>query len=110
MHHRQLGLAAAPDDRHHAVALREALRARAERLDLAGELQAGDVGGRAGRRRVGAPPLEHVRPVQARCAHANQQLALAWLGIGALLHDQLPVLNGYGTHRRGIYPCLVKRV
>ena len=110
VHHRQLGLAASSHDRHHAVALRESLRAGAERLDLAGELQARDVGRGAGRRRVGAPPLEHVRPVQARGAHANQQLALAGLGIGALLHHQLPVLNGYGTHRRGIYPCLVKRV
>ena len=110
VHHRQLRVAASSHDRHHAVALGKALGARAKRLDLAGQLQARVVGGRARRRRVGASPLEHVRPVQARGAHANQQFALARLGVRALLHDQLPVLDGYLTHRRGIYPCLVKRV
>ena len=110
VHHRQLGLAASSHDRHHAVALGEALGARAECLDLAGELQARDVGGGAGRRRVGAPPLEHVRAVQAGGADANEHLALAGLGIGAVLHHELPVLDGHCTHRRGIYPCLVKRV
>ena len=36
----QLGLAAAAHDRHHPVALREALRARAQGRHLAGQLEA----------------------------------------------------------------------
>ena len=40
---RELGLPAAADDPHHAVADREARGARAELGDLAGELEPGDV-------------------------------------------------------------------
>ena len=40
---RELGLAAAGDDRHHAVARLEALHAGADLDDLAGQLEAGDV-------------------------------------------------------------------
>ena len=43
VHHRQLGLAAAAHDRHHPVALGEALRARAQGRHLAGQLEARDV-------------------------------------------------------------------
>jgi hypothetical protein len=44
VHQRQLPLTAAADDRHHAVAQLEAGDAAAEADDLAGELEAGDVG------------------------------------------------------------------
>ena len=44
VHGGQLGLAAAADDGHHAVALGEALGARAARHDLARELEPRDVG------------------------------------------------------------------
>ena len=98
VHQRELGLAAAADHRHHAVALGEAARARAERRHLARQLQAGDVRGRPGRRRIGAAPLQHVGAVQAGAAHAHEHLALAGLRIGALLDDELPVPDRHRSH------------
>ena len=58
---RELGLAAARDDRHHAVAGLEALDAGAALDDLARQLEAGDVLRRAGRRRVAALELHGCR-------------------------------------------------
>src|SRR5215212_310706 len=110
VHHRQLRLAAAAYDGHHAITLVEALRTWAERLDLTGELEAGYVRGRPGRRRIRAPPLQHVGAVQPRGPHADEDLALPGLRIRALADHQLPVLNGYGPHLRAIYPGLVERV
>ena len=75
----------------------------AERLDLAGQLEARDVRRGSGRRRIGALALEHVRAVQARGAHPDQELALARLGIRALFDDEIAVLDGDRPHRRGIY-------
>ena len=72
---RELGLAAAADDRHHAVAELEAADAAAGGDHLAGELQPRDVGRRAGRRRVAALELEHVGAVEPRGADADEQLA-----------------------------------
>ena len=94
MHERQLRLAAPADDRHDAVALLEAARAGPERRHLAGQLEPRDVRRRAGRRRVAALALEHVGAVEARRPHADEQLALAGLGVGALLDDELAVLDG----------------
>ena len=71
----QLGLRAAADDRHHALADREALGAGSERGHLAGELHAGDVLRRAGRRRVEPAPLHHVRAVQPGRVHPHEHLA-----------------------------------
>ena len=61
---RELGLAAAGDDRHHAVAGLEALDAGAALDDLARQLEAGDVLRRAGRRRVAALELHDVGAVE----------------------------------------------
>jgi hypothetical protein len=71
-----LGLPAAAHDRHHPVAGGEAPGAGPERLDLAGELQAGDVGRRAGGRGVGAAALQHVRAVQPGAADPDEDLAV----------------------------------
>ena len=91
VHDRELRLAAAADDRHHALAEREALRPGAEPgHDLARELQAGDVLRRAGRRRVEPAPLHHVRAVEPGGAHAHEHLARARHRVGVLLdHDLL---------------------
>ena len=66
------GIAAAGEERGHRVADAKARRAGAERRHLAGDLQPGNVGRSAGRRRVTAEPLQHVRPVDAGGPHADQ--------------------------------------
>ena len=98
----ELGLAAAADDRHHAVALGEALGARAAGRDLAGELEAR--GCRAARRAApgsALAPLEHVGAVEAGAADAHEQLAGAGLGVGMLLDEDLAVADGRGAHQAG---------
>ena len=65
-------------------------------------------GGAPGGARIGALALEHVGPVQACCADADEKLALAGLRIGTVLHHQRPVLDRYRAHAGGIYPCRVK--
>ena len=77
---RQLRLAAAADDRHHTLAHREALGPRPERCHLAGELEAGDVRWRAGRRGIQAAPLHHVGPVQPRRTNLDEHLPRARRG------------------------------
>ena len=49
---RELGLPTAADDAHDAITFLEARGGRTEADDLAGHLEAGDVGRRAGRRRI----------------------------------------------------------
>ena len=98
VHGAQLALTAAADDRHHAVADGEALGARAERDDVAGELEPGDVGRRAGRSRVRAAALEHVGAVEAGGAHADEHLAVPGLGIGMVGDEHLAVADRGGTH------------
>ena len=100
---RQLALAAAADDPHHAVALGEARRARAERLDDARELEAGDVLRAAGRRRIATAALQDVGAVDARRLHADEHLAGARLGVGVLLDENLAVANRGGTHGCRVY-------
>ena len=99
MDDRQLRLAAAADDRHHAVALGEALGAGPAADDLAGQLQPGDVRRRAGRRRVEAALLHHVGAVEAGGAHAHEHLAGAGHRVGVLLDEQLAVADRGGAHR-----------
>ena len=107
MHHRQLGLAAAADHGHHAVALREARRARAQAHHLAGQLEPRDVGRRARRRRIGAAALEHVGAVQAGPAHAHEHLSVARLGVRALLDDELLSWMVTSPHPEGTYSVLL---
>ena len=71
----QLGLAAAADHGHDAVAGLEAVHARAALGDLAGELEPGDVGRRARRRGVDALHLQDVGAVEAGGADADEDLA-----------------------------------
>ena len=94
----ELGLAAARDDRHHAVAGLEAPGAAAAGDDLAGQLEAGDVGGRARRRGVAAGELQHVGAVEPGGAHADEQLAVLGLGIGMLGDLDPAVADGGGSH------------
>ena len=81
VHDRELGLAAAADDGHDAVATSKRRRRR-RRDDLAGQLQARDVRRRARRRRVAARELEHVGAVEPGRAHAHEQLARLGAGSG----------------------------
>ena len=75
VHRGQLGLPAAADDGHHAVALGEALGPGPARHDLAGELEPGDVLRRPGRRRVVPRALVDVGAVEPGRAHADEDLA-----------------------------------
>ena len=90
-HREQLGLAAATGDAEHARADRGLGDAVAERDDLARELEAGDVGGRTGRRGVEAGALREVGAVEAGAVHAHEHLARTGFGIGAFLDPQLLV-------------------
>jgi len=85
VHDAQLGLSPAADDGHHSISLAEALGARTSGGDLAGELETGDIGRRAGRSRIATAALEHVGRVQAGGADAYEQLADARLRVGVLL-------------------------
>jgi hypothetical protein len=98
VHRAQLGLPAAADDRHHAIALGEAVGAGSARGDLPGELQAGDVGRRARRRRVVARALVDVGAVDTGRADADQHLPGARLRIGVLGDDDLAVADRGRAH------------
>ena len=100
MHHGQLGLAAAAHHRHHPVAEAEALDPGADFHDLAGELDAGHVGGHAGWRRIKALTLEHVGSVEAGGAHGHEQLAGAGGGVGVLAPNELAVDDRHRVHAR----------
>ena len=99
MSQRKLGLPAAADERHDAIADREAFDVAAECDHLAGELHARDVRRAAGWRRVQTAPLQHVGAVQTGGAHLDQQLARAGLRIGVLPPLQAPVDHRHGPHR-----------
>ena len=99
-----LGLAATAHDGRNPVALREALRARPAAHHLPGELEPGYVLRRAGGSRVAPAALEHVRAVDAGAAHPHEHLAASGLGIRALGHGQLAVLDDHRLHRSGPYP------
>jgi hypothetical protein len=98
----QLGLPAAPHDRHHAIALGEALGSRAAAHHLARQLEPGDVGRRARRRRVVAGALVDVGAVEPGPPHADEDLAGPGLGVGVLVDDDLSVADRGGAHGRGV--------
>ena len=103
VHDRELGLAAAADDPHHAIALGEARRARRRApRRLAGQLEAGDVRRAAGRRGIAPAQLQHVGAVDAGRGDADEHLAGARLGVGVLLDEDLAVADRGGTHWRGV--------
>ena len=102
MHGGQLGLPAAADDGHHAVALGEALGPGPARRDLAGELEPRDVLRRPGRRRVVPRALVDVGAVEPGRAHADEHLAGPRLGVRVLGDEDLPVADGGGAHGRGV--------
>ena len=99
---RQLRLAAAADDRHHAVAGGRSASRPVRSRHLAGELQAGDVRRPAGRRRVEPAALHHVGAVEAGGAHAHEHLVLAGPRVGVLLDEDLAVADRDGAHGGGV--------
>jgi len=86
-----LGLAATAHHAHHLVAHGEPAGAGADGLDLAGQLEAGHVGRGPWRRRVEAPGLQEVGPVQAGRLDPDHDLARARYRVGALPHLDPPV-------------------
>ena len=92
VHDGELGLPAAADDAHHAVARLEAPGARAERGDLTGELEPRDVGRRPRRRGVGAAALEDVGAVDPRRPDPDEHLARARLEVRVLGDGELAAL------------------
>ena len=97
---RELRLPGAGDDGHHPVADAEAADAGAGRDDLAGQLEAGQLGrGGARRGRVVAVPLHDVAPADAGGPHSHEQLTGAGLGIGVLAPREPPVDDGDRVHR-----------
>ena len=89
MHHRQLRVAAAAEQRHHPVPDREAKRVRPGRGDLARALEPGDVLRRIAWRRVAAGALGEIGAVDAARPDADQDLPFAGDRVGALLATQL---------------------
>ena len=104
MDHRQLALAAAADDGHHAVADVEALGPGAAVDHLAGQFQPWDVLGGARRRRVVPGQLMHVGAVEPGGMHPDEHLPVSRDGVGVLLHAELLVLDGDGAHPGPPYP------
>ena len=96
---RELGLPAAADDAHHAIAFGEAPRARPERLDRTRKLQARNVLRASCWSRVAPAQLHHVGAVQAGSRDSHEHLAGARLGVGMLLDEDLAVPDRGGTHR-----------
>ena len=64
----------------------------------------GNIGRRPGRGRVATGELMQVGAVDPGGPHADEHLAVAGLGIGALLDDDLAVCDGRGVHRDEGYP------
>ncbi len=93
-------VAAAGHERADRVADLPALHVRAERHDLAGKLQSRNVG-RAGRRRVMALTLHHVRTVDARGRDLDQHLAGSGRRHRAFLGHQHVGRAGRGDCDRG---------
>ena len=102
VHRGQLGLPSAPDDGHHAVALGEALGPGPARHHLARELEPGDVGRRAGGRRVVARALVDVGAVEPGRVDPDEDLAGAGLRVGMLGDDDLAVADGGRAHGRAV--------
>ena len=106
--HRQLGLAAAGDDRHHAVAGLEALDPVAGLDHLARQLEPGDVLRGPGRGGIAAGELHHVGAVEAGGVHAHQQLAALRTRVRVLFDGDLTVANRRCSHRARCYPAAAK--
>jgi hypothetical protein len=102
MNNTKFSLTTAADDCHHAVALFEALSSGAAGYNFAGQLKPWDVGGRACRSRVGAAELQLIGSVQASSTNCDHYLAGASNGIGALLDDELLILDCDGEHCRSL--------
>ena len=98
VHHGELGLPSAGDDRHHAIARLEAACPAPAGDDLARELQARDVLRSPRRRGIVAGELHHVGAVEPGGLHADQQLPVLGLWIRVLDDLDLAVADGGGTH------------
>ena len=97
-HRDVLGLRAAAGDPEHPGADLDAARLRADRLDDARELQAGDVGRRAGRRGVVAGELHEIGPVQAGAVHPHDHEVVGRLRVGPFGDLDPAVDDRCGSH------------
>ncbi len=98
VHHDPFGLGAAAHDRHDPVAGTEADAVDPGGEDLAGELHTRDVLGESGRRRIQAPALQHVGPVQACGVHRDEQLLVAGRRVGVFPPLEGAIDDGDGVH------------
>ncbi len=106
MRHHPLGQCAAADDSHDAVAgLPGRDHVRPEGVDLARELQPGNRGRHARRRRILALRLKKIRVIQARGANPDPDELAARLRRGHLADQECFGTSGsgqeHGTHVRG---------
>ena len=97
MHEHAIGQATAADQAEDPVADPPVQHPGADRGHLTTDLEAGDVGGRAGRRRVVSRPLRHVGPVDARVAGGHDDLVGAGRRVRALLQPHDLVAPGPGV-------------
>ena len=100
VHNGKRRLGASADDRHDAVTDREPHDAGTGADDFAGELHAGDVLRRVGRRRVQADTLQHVGAVEPSRAHGDEQLAHSGLRVGVLAPLEGAVDDRHRVHGR----------
>ena len=85
-----LGLPGPGHDGHDPVADREPADARPDLDHLAGQVETGNVGRRARRRRVLTGPLEDVGPRHAGRLHGDEHLFRAGPRIGLVRHSSRP--------------------
>ena len=85
---RPFGVPAPAQDAHHAVARRPSRDVRPDLLDLTGELEPRDIRGDVSRRGVAAEALQQIGPVDARAAHAHDDLARPGHGVVPLYQFQ----------------------
>ena len=95
---RELGLPAAADDGHDAVALSKRVAPGPSRDDLAGELEPGDVLRRARRGGVHPGALHDVGAVEPGGPDADEDLAAARARVRVVLDDDLLVADRDGAH------------
>ena len=98
VHHGQLGLGAAADERHHPVADGEPGHARAHGGHLAGHLEARDVLRPPGRRRVPPGALREIGAVHAGRPDRHDDVVVAGLRVRAFPPAKLSFVDHDGVH------------
>ena len=96
----ELGLRATPDDAEHPVAELEPRGIASSRVDDTRELEPGNVGRCAGRRRIATRALHQIGAVQARALHSHDHFTRARFGIRPRGDDKRAIRDRHRSHRR----------